>query len=81
MKQLDYDLLFRVVCGLNMDDAVWDASTISSNRDRLLDEEVAQLFLQGVLKKAQKRHAERFATAAPRQPAGLSNHHCQPTDA
>ena len=36
MEQLDYNLLFRWFVGLNMDDAVWDASTFSKNRERLL---------------------------------------------
>ena len=32
------------VVGLNIDEAVWDHSTFSFNRDRLFDEEVAQRF-------------------------------------
>ena len=37
MERLDFDLLFRWFVGLGIDDAVWDASTFSKNRDRLLD--------------------------------------------
>lgn len=44
MEQLNYNLLFRWFVGLNIDDAVWDHSTFSFNRDRLFDEEVAQRF-------------------------------------
>ena len=33
MAQLDYDLLFRWFVGLGVDDAVWDHSTFSKNRD------------------------------------------------
>ena len=36
MEQLDYNLLFRWFVGLNMDDAVWDATVFTKNRDRLL---------------------------------------------
>src|ERR1700736_4896802 len=46
MEQLDYNLLFRWFVGLNMDDAVWDASTFSKNRDRLLEGDVAEGFFQ-----------------------------------
>lgn len=49
MEQLDYNLLFRWFVGLNMDDAVWDASTFSKNRDRLLEGDVARAFFTRVL--------------------------------
>ena len=52
MEQLDYNLLFRWFVGLNMDDAVWDASTFSKNRDRLLDGDVAQRLLVAVIRAA-----------------------------
>ena len=55
MEQLDYNLLFRWFVGLNMDDAVWDASTFSKNRDRVLEGDVAEGFLQGVLEQARQR--------------------------
>ena len=42
MEQIDYNLLFRWFVGLAMDDPVWDASTFSKNRDRLLQADVAQ---------------------------------------
>jgi transposase len=46
MEQIDYNLLFRWFVGLNIDDAVWDHSTFSFNRDRLFDEEIAQAFFE-----------------------------------
>ena len=49
MEQLDYNLLFRWFVGLQMDDAVWDASTFSKNRDRLLEGDIARAFFQAVL--------------------------------
>lgn len=45
MEQLDYNLLFRWFVGLDLDDKVWDASTFSKNRDRLLEADVARAFL------------------------------------
>lgn len=49
MEQVDYNLLFRWFVGLSMDDAVWDASTFSKNRDRLLEADVAREFLATLL--------------------------------
>jgi len=49
MEQLDYNLLFRWFVGLSMDAPVWDASTFSKNRDRLLDGDVAQRLLAAVV--------------------------------
>ena len=37
VERLDFDLSFRWFVGLGIDDSVWDASTFSKNRDRLLD--------------------------------------------
>ena len=50
MEQLNYSLLFRWFVGLGIDDPVWDHSTFSKNRDRLLDADVAAKFLQAVLR-------------------------------
>jgi transposase len=49
MERLEFDLLFRWFVGLGMDDAVWDHSTFSKNRDRLLEGEIAAKFLAAVL--------------------------------
>ncbi|WP_321917456.1 MULTISPECIES: IS5 family transposase [Paraburkholderia] len=40
MEQISYNMLFRWFVGLAMDDAVWDHSTFSKNRDRLLEHDV-----------------------------------------
>lgn len=50
MEQIDYNLLFRWFVGLGIDDPVWDHSTFSKNRDRLLDADVAAKFLEAVLR-------------------------------
>ena len=49
MEQINYNLLFRWFVGLSMDDAAWDASSFTKNRDRLLEAEVAQEFLATLL--------------------------------
>src|SRR6516162_4479860 len=42
MEQLDDNFLFRWFVGLSIDDPVWDATTFSKNRERLLKGEIAQ---------------------------------------
>jgi transposase len=49
MEQLDYNLLYRWFAGLGIDDPVWDHSVYSKNRDRLLEADIARLFLKGIL--------------------------------
>ena len=49
MERLEFDLLFRWFVGIGVDDPVWDHSTFSKNRDRLLDGEIAAKFLTAVL--------------------------------
>jgi len=53
MEQLDYNLLFRWFVGMEMDEAVWNHAVFSKNRERLLNEEIAQAFFQRVLGQAQ----------------------------
>src|SRR6202046_943380 len=49
MERMEFDLLFRWFVGLGVDDAVWDHSTSSKNRDRLLEGEMAAKFLNALL--------------------------------
>ena len=49
VQHIDYNLLYRWFVGLDMDDAVWDHSTFTKNRDRLLNETVARAFFAKVL--------------------------------
>ena len=53
MEQLNYNLLFRWFVGLNMDDAVWDVTVFTKNRDRLLESDVARRFFELVVEQAQ----------------------------
>jgi transposase len=49
VERLEYDLLFRWFVGLSIDEAVFDASSFSKNRDRLLTTKIAQAFLAALL--------------------------------
>ena len=55
MEEMDYNLLFRWFVGLNADDDVWDATTFTKNRDRLLEADVAKQFLAQVVAQAGAR--------------------------
>ena len=56
MEQLDYNLLFRWFVGMNMDDAIWDATVFTKNRQRLLAGDIADAFFAAVLKQARQRN-------------------------
>ena len=49
MEQLAYNLLFRWFVGMAVDAPVWDASSFSKNRDRLLEGDIARQFLAAVI--------------------------------
>ena len=49
MEQIDYNLLFRLFVGMEIDAAVWHPTVFTHNRDRLLETEVARAFLAGLL--------------------------------
>jgi transposase len=52
IEQLNYNLLFRWFVGMGMDEVVWNHAVFSKNRERLLNEEVAEVFFQRVLERA-----------------------------
>ena len=52
MEEIDYSILYRWFVGLNLDEAVWDATTFTKNRDRLLEGAVAREFLAQVVERA-----------------------------
>lgn len=54
MEELDYSLLFRWFVGLAIDDAVWDATVFSKNRDRLIAGEIASRFFVAVRRQLEK---------------------------
>jgi transposase len=55
MEQVRYNLLYRWFIGLAIDDEVWDHSTFSKNRDRLLEHAVVESFFTEVMTLADKR--------------------------
>jgi transposase len=54
-EQLRYNLLFRWFVGLAIDDAVWEHSVFSKNRDRLLENSVVEAFFGEVMRIAEAR--------------------------
>ncbi len=54
MEEIDYSVLFRWFVGLNLDEEVWDATSFTKNRDRLLEADVAKEFLKRVVEQAGK---------------------------
>lgn len=52
IEQLDYNLLFRWFVGVGLDEPIWDHSTFSKNRDRLLAGDVGTAFFDAVLAEA-----------------------------
>ncbi|MHB1302080.1 MAG: IS5 family transposase [Acidiphilium sp.] len=49
MKQVSYNMLFRWFVGLSMDAPVWDVTVFTKNRERLLDGDIAVVFLLAVM--------------------------------
>src|SRR6476620_42620 len=56
MEEIDYSLLFRWFVGMNLDEAVWDVTVFTKNRDRLLDGDVAREFLCEVVSQARDKN-------------------------
>jgi transposase len=54
-EQIRYNLLFRWFVGLAIDDAVWEHSVFSKNRDRLLENSVVEAFFGEVMRLAEAR--------------------------
>ena len=55
MEEIDYNILFRWFVGLNLDEEVWDATTFTKNRERLLEADVAKQFLAAVVEMARAK--------------------------
>jgi len=53
-EQLDYNLLFRWFVGLSVDEVVWDHSSFTKNRDRLIEAGVARKLLRRVGARAKR---------------------------
>ena len=49
MEQLDDNLLFGWFVGLSLDEAVWDKTVFTKNRERLIEGDIARRFMAAVL--------------------------------
>lgn len=83
VEQLDYNLLFRWFVGLELDDPVWNASTFTKNRERLLEGEVSFRLFDAVLSQARKKgllSKEHFTVDGTLIEAWASHQSFQPKD-
>jgi transposase len=83
MERLEYDLLFRWFVGLGVDEPVWDHSTFSKNRDRLLDGDIAARFLSAILAQPRIRRllsSEHFSVDGTLVEAWVSMQSFRPKD-
>jgi transposase len=62
IEQLNYNLLFRWFVGRDMDEVVWNHAVFSKNRERLLNEEAAEVFFQRVLERAKPYLSDEYFT-------------------
>src|SRR6202171_2224306 len=62
IEQLQYNMLFRWFVGMEMDEEVWNHAVFSKNRERLLNEEIAEGFFQRVLERAKPHMSDEHFT-------------------
>jgi transposase len=77
VEQIDYDLLFRWFVALGIEDPIWDATTFTTNRDRLLKGDMAAQFLAAVLPQDQVKgllSSEHFSVDGTLLEAWASGH-------
>ena len=53
-EQLGYNMLYRWFVGLSVDEAAWDHSTYTKNRDRLIEHEVVRALFEQVMQQARQ---------------------------
>ena len=54
VEQMNYNLLFRWFVGLSMDEEIWNHSVYAKNRERLLNSDIAVLFLRSICAQAEE---------------------------
>lgn len=83
MEQLDYNLLYRWFVGLAPDDPIWVPTVFTKNRDRLLEGNIAEAFVDQVTQLAD-RHTllshEHFTVDGTLLEAWASHKSFQPVD-
>jgi transposase len=72
-EQLRYNLLYRWFLDMEMTDAVWDRTTFSHNRERLLEHDVARVLFGMVVEQAREQKltsSEHFSVDGRPRPDG-----------
>jgi len=83
MEQTHYNLLFRWFIGLSIDDPVWNHSTFSKNRDRLLEHDIIPALFAEVVELARQQgllSEEHFSVDGTLIQAWASQKSCRPKD-
>lgn len=55
VEQLDYNLLYRWFVGIGLDEPVWDATSYTRNRQRLIDADAGRALMAAILGQARER--------------------------
>ena len=63
-EQLDYNLLFRWFVGLSIDEPIWDHSSFTKNRDRLIEARVARSCCGAWYARRRRHSCSRTSTSA-----------------
>jgi transposase len=71
IERLEFDLLFRWFVGIGVDDAAWDHSTFSKNRERLLEGDIAAKLLDRFRHPPAKVQKNRLCREQFRVPAAV----------
>ncbi len=82
-ERLNYDLLFKWLLDMRIDQPAFEASTFSKNRRRLLDHDVADEFFAAVMRQAKLRRylsSEHFSVDGTLLEAWASHKSFQPKD-
>ncbi len=83
VEQIHYNLLYRWFIGLTIDDEVWDHSTFSANRDRLIENNVVCQLFEEVVELGRKKDLlsdEHFSVDGTLIQAWASQKSYQPKD-
>ena len=83
MEELDYNLLYRWFVGLGSDEAVWDVTVFTKNRERFIDGEVARKFFYETVEQARAQDvisAEHFTVDGTLIEAWASQKSFRPKD-
>ncbi len=68
VEQIHYNLLFRWFVGLAIEDAVWNHSVFSKNRDRLIEHDAVTAIFNATVEMAKDAGCSRASTSASTAP-------------